>query len=66
MKNKKDIIEVRLFKKSLYYKAIEQASLIGEDLIMRQGTNKFDLDSEDGQAVCKNYLGCLERFFTIL
>jgi hypothetical protein len=46
--NKKDLIEIRLFKKSLYYKALEQASLIGEDLILREGLNKFDLDSDDG------------------
>lgn len=66
LKNKKDLIEIRLFKKSLYYKAIEQAALIGEDLNVKESNNKFDLDSEDGQAVCKNYLGCVERFFVIL
>ncbi len=32
LKSKKDIIEIRLFKKSLYYKALEQSSLMGEDL----------------------------------
>ena len=48
LKSKKDLIEIRLFKKSLYYKAIEQAALIGEDLTLRDGTNKFDLDSDDG------------------
>ena len=66
LKNKKDLIEIRLFKKSLYYKAIEQAALIGEDLIIKEDSNKFDLDSDDGQSMCKNYLGCLERFFAIL
>jgi hypothetical protein len=66
LKNKKDLIEIRLFKKSLYYKAIEQAALLGEDLLLRDTSGKFDLDSDDGQAICKNYLGCIERFFSIL
>lgn len=48
LKNKKDIIEIRLFKKSLYYKALEQAALLGEDLILRDDNGKFDLDSDDG------------------
>lgn len=48
LKNKKDLIEIRLFKKSLYYKAIEQAALIGEDIILKDESNKLDLDSEDG------------------
>lgn len=33
---KNDAIEIRLFKKSLYFKALEQAGLIGEDLLMRE------------------------------
>ena len=62
-----DYIQIRNFKKSLYYKVLEQAALIGEDLIIRDSASgKFDLDSEDGQVICKNYLGCIERFFTIL
>lgn len=46
----KDLVEIRLFKKSVYFKAIEQAALLGEDLnIKEEGQNggKFDLDSED-------------------
>jgi hypothetical protein len=63
----KDMIEIRLFKKSVYYKAIEQAALLGEDMIIRDGSNgKFDLDSDEGQTICKNYLASLERFFLIL
>lgn len=46
MKSKKDIIEIRLFKKSLYYKALEQASLLGEDLTFKDSSSKFDLDSD--------------------
>jgi hypothetical protein len=61
-----DTIEIRLFKKSLYFKALEQASLIGEDLMMREEGLKFDLDSDEGQDRCKSFLGCLERIFTIL
>lgn len=66
MKSKKDIIEIRLFKKSLYYKALEQASLMGEDLQFKENASKYDLDSEDGQSICKNYISCLERLFSIL
>lgn len=39
---------------------------MSEDLILRDGNNKFDLDSEENQLICRNYLGCLERFFAIL
>lgn len=63
----KEMIEIRLFKKSVYYKAIEQAALLGEDMIIRDASNgKFDLDSDEGQTICKNYLGAIERFFLIL
>ena len=41
-------MEIRLFKKSLFYKALEQAALIGEDLNLREETEKLDLDSDDG------------------
>jgi hypothetical protein len=62
-----DLNQVKAFKKSLYYKALEQASLIGEELIVRDSSSgKFDLDSDEGQNICKNYLSCVERFFTIL
>lgn len=40
--------------------------MYGEDLIIREESHKLDLDSEEGQAVCKNFLGCLEKFFTYL
>lgn len=65
----KDIVEIRLFKKSVYFKAIEQAALLGEDLIIKeegQSGGKFDLDSEENQRICKNYLAAIERFFLIL
>ena len=39
---------------------------MSEDLTLKDGSNKFDLDSEEGQTICKNFLGCVERFFTIL
>lgn len=61
-----DAIEIRLFKKSLYFKALEQAGLIGEDLLIRTDTNKLDLDSDEGQDRCKSFLGCIERIFSIL
>ena len=48
LKSKKDIIEIRLFKKSLYYKALEQSSLMGEDLQFKEGSSKYDLDSDEG------------------
>eukprot|EP00351_Strombidinopsis_sp_SopsisLIS2011_P005975 CAMPEP_0116870196 /NCGR_PEP_ID=MMETSP0463-20121206/62_1 /TAXON_ID=181622 /ORGANISM="Strombidinopsis sp, Strain SopsisLIS2011" /LENGTH=129 /DNA_ID=CAMNT_0004506407 /DNA_START=916 /DNA_END=1305 /DNA_ORIENTATION=- len=56
------------FRKSLSFKAIEQAALMGDDLAMRDAPeeSKFDLDSEDGQTNCKNYLSCLERLFQVL
>lgn len=40
---------MRLFKKSLFYRALEQAALIGEDLIIKEESEKLDLDSDDGQ-----------------
>jgi hypothetical protein len=55
-----------LFKKSVYYKALEQAALMGEDMIIRDhSSGKFDLDTDEGQKICKSFLGCLERFFDI-
>jgi inorganic pyrophosphatase/exopolyphosphatase len=45
----KEMIEIRLFKKTAYYKAIEQAALLGDDMIVRDPTTgKYDLDSEEG------------------
>ncbi len=44
-----ELIEIKLFKKSVYFKALEQASLMGEDMIIRDASNgKFDLDSDSG------------------
>ena len=37
-------------------------------VIKEEGSSggKFDLDSEENQRVCKNYLAAIERFFLIL
>ena len=46
----KDLIEIRIFKKSVYAKAIEQASVIGSSMIIRDSSlGKLDLDSDQGQ-----------------
>jgi len=39
---------------------------MGEDLQFKEGTSKYDLDSEEGQQVCKNFLQSVERLFNIL
>lgn len=39
---------------------------MSEDITIKPETDKLDLDSEEGQTVCKNFLGCIERFFAIL
>ena len=51
--------------KSLYFKDLEQAALIGEDLTIKEENGKLDLDSDNGQEVCKNFLECIERLFQI-
>ena len=43
-----DSLEVRTFKKSLYYHSIEEAFIHSEKLIVRHQDGKFDLDSEEG------------------
>lgn len=43
-----DLKEINLFKKSLYFKTLEQTSLIGEDLQFKESTSKYDLDSDEG------------------
>lgn len=56
------------FKKSVVYKSIEQAALIGEGLEYRtneeDGRKLLDLDSNSGSQVCQGFLGCLERLAT--
>jgi hypothetical protein len=64
--------EVKEFKKSICYKALEQAVLLGEDIREREeyleGTayRKIELESESGSMTCRSYLQCLERLFQIL
>jgi len=67
--------EVRDFKHSLCYRALEQAVLIGEDMIEREeeievtegvGYKKIELDSEQGASTCRNFLVCIERLYEIL
>lgn len=67
--------ELKDFKKSVCYKALEQAVLIGEDLIEREeeievsegiGLRKIELDSDQGASTCRNFLVCIERIYEIL
>lgn len=72
--------EIKDFKKGLCYKALEQAVLMGEDLIEREeelettegltvaasGYRKLELDTEQGSSTCRNYLVCVERLYEIL
>ena len=62
--------EVRDFKKSVCYRALEQAVLLGEDIREREetieGHRKIELESEQGSAICRSYLQCLERLFQLL
>jgi|LauGreDrversion4_2_1035121.scaffolds.fasta_scaffold108270_1 hypothetical protein len=66
---------VREFKRSVCFKAMEQAVLIGEDLKDREETlegyegswfKKVELDSDEGASTCRNFLVCLERLIEIL
>ena len=66
---------MKAFKHSLYYRALEQAVLIGEDMIEREeeievcegvGYKKIELDSERGASTCRNFLVCIERLYEIL
>lgn len=63
-----EIFDIFEFKKSVVYKSIEQASLIGEGLEYRtnesDGRNLLDLDSSSGSQVCQGFLGCIERLAT--
>lgn len=67
--------EVKAFKHSLCFRALEQAVLMGEDMIEREeeievsegvGYKKIELDSEQGASTCRNFLMCVERLFEIL
>jgi hypothetical protein len=67
--------EVRDFKHSVCYRALEQAVLIGEDLVEREeeievsegiGFRKLELDSDTGATTCRNFLVCVERIFETL
>jgi hypothetical protein len=53
------------FKKSVTYRAIEQAAIISEGLEYRRdedsGRRLLDLDSNTGLEVCRSYLSCVER-----
>lgn len=64
--------KIENFKRSLTYMALEQASLISENLMHRNRDEEdmnqtlLDLDSESGQQVCKSFLSCVERLNQIL
>ena len=41
--------------------------MLSEGLIVRDSASgKFDLDSDQGQANCRQFLAALERFFLVL
>ena len=52
--------DVKEFKKTVCYRALEQAVLLGEDIREREetieGHRKIELESEQGSATCRNYL----------
>ena len=64
--------ELAEFKKGLCYKALEQACLMGEDLVEREeeleGTQlrKLELDTEQGAGICRSFLVCVERLYEIM
>ena len=68
--HKKRADEVREFKRSLCYKALEQAVLMGEDLVEREdeieGMRKLELDTDQGATTCRNFLVCVERLYEIM
>lgn len=41
-------MEINIFKKSIYFKAVEQAAMMSESLVFRADCEKYDLDSDDG------------------
>jgi hypothetical protein len=56
-----DVLE---FKRTVVYKSIEQASIIGEGLEFKTESKKLDLDSHSCTQVCSSYLACVERLAT--
>ena len=62
-KEKFDIFE---FRKTILYKSLEQANIIGEGLEFREedGKSFLDLDTNSGSQVCASFLSCLERLLT--
>ena len=57
------------FLKSSAYKALEQAHLIGEGIVMREEegeTSLLDLDDATGASICKSYLCCIESLLGAL
>jgi hypothetical protein len=43
-----ECLEVKIFKKSLYYHSIEEAHSANEKIIIRDQDDKFDLDTDEG------------------
>jgi hypothetical protein len=68
--HKKRAEEVKEFKRSLCYKALEQAVMMGEDLVEREdeieGMRKLELDTDQGATTCRTFLICVERLYEIL
>lgn len=64
--------DMKEFKRSVIFKAIEQAVIIGEDLQEREdlieGTSfrKLELESDSGATACRSYLVCIENLIKIL
>lgn len=58
----RELEDVREFKKSICYKALEQAVLMGEDLQEREEEmegacfKKLELESDQGSSICRTYL----------
>lgn len=54
------------FKRSVVYRTIEQAAIIGDGLEFKtEGDRKLiELDSHSCTQVCQSYLACLERLCT--
>lgn len=67
--------DLKEFKRSTIFKALEQAVLLGEDIIERedqmqlsdtQSIRKLELESDQGASQCRSYLQCIERLYDIL
>ena len=67
MQQKHDELQLKLFNKSSLFKTIETACEASDKLVVKeQSSSKYDLDSEQGQQQCKNYLQEIEMLHTIL